>query len=134
MIRSLFIFSRAPRRDDPERISAPCEDDGDDATFRFTDRQPALLRVAVRAAKQARSEKNLDRIVEVDAMIAAIARFLFLVPLDRSNSRTRMSSLAMAMVPPNGGCDTSCIAENSLWRMRSRYDSHPIPGAKEHVG
>jgi hypothetical protein len=38
MIRSFFIFSRAPRGDDSKCVSTPGKDDGEDATFCFTDR------------------------------------------------------------------------------------------------
>src|SRR6266705_7010470 len=42
-IFSFFMFPRSARRDDPDNVCSPCEDDSDQPVFQRTYRNPTLL-------------------------------------------------------------------------------------------
>ena len=100
-------------------VFAPGKHNGDDAVFRFTNREPALLFAAVRTPNEAYAIKDFDCFVEVDAMLAAIDRRFVFIPFDRANALEQFSNHEIIFFrysdpPPNGGYDTYCTAEGSL--------------------
>ncbi len=121
------MLSCAAGGDDPKRIAAPRKHDSDGATVRLSYRKPALLIVAVGTTEQNRPVESTGRLVEVDAVFAAIARRLVFVPFNRSNAIERFSRLFRhSEAPRSAGCDTSCITE-------VRYDGLEVLSASSSV-
>src|SRR6185312_14215602 len=72
----------AARRDYPEGICPSCKDHGDQSAFQETYRDPALLIVPIRPAKNDRAIKDFDRIVEIDSVLVEIRFALTLIPIE----------------------------------------------------
>src|SRR5712664_127582 len=83
-----------------------------DSIMRFANREPSLLIVAVRLTKNDWSIKDLDRVVEIDAVFDAIKLVLLFVPIEgsqdqfsylfvRHNPRSRPEEIAtfIALLP-----------------------------------
>src|SRR6195256_4891373 len=86
-IFSFFIFPCAARRDNPDDVCPPRKGYGDQSVFQRTYREPSLLIVAVRSTKDDWSIKDLDRVVEIDAVFDAIKLVLLFVPIEGSQDR-----------------------------------------------
>src|SRR3982074_685239 len=71
-IFAFFIFPCASRRDNPADVCPPRENNGNQALFRMTYSDPALLIVAIGSAKNDRYIEDLERVVEIDAMFGKI--------------------------------------------------------------
>jgi hypothetical protein len=75
------------RQDNPDYICPPRENHGDQSVFRLSYRDPALLIIAIGSAKDDWAVKDLNRVVEIDAVFDAISLVLLFVPIEASQNQ-----------------------------------------------